>query len=97
MDASVSAALISVLGALGGAYIGSQSNQHAERLAKVERRLERYRAEIRARQAQEKEMCIWLVELEEAESERAAKLKLRERTEARSGLRPRVAPNEVAD
>jgi len=95
MDVAVSAALISVFGALGGAFIGSRSGQQAEKLLKLERRIERYHAEIRARQAQEKEACRWLVELRAADNEGTAKLKLRERTEARSGLRPSIVPSEV--
>lgn len=97
MDPVVSAALISVLGALGGAYLGARGNEQAGRISRLEERTKRYRAEIRARMAVEDVACAWLVERGEAKTERAAMLKLRERAEQAHGVRPMVRPAEVVD
>ena len=97
MDPIILASLISVLGALGGAYLGAHTHQQASRIHRLERRIERYRAEIRARMAEEDVACAWLVEQGIAATEHAAKLQLRERTETKHGVRPSMTPREVKD
>ena len=63
----------------------------------LQRRVDRYRAEIRARQAEEDVAAAWLVELGVASTERAAKLSLRQRTEFERGIRPAIGPAEMRD
>ena len=69
--------------------------REGRKLAVLERRIERYRLEIQARQAEEDVAAAWLVELGAANSERAAKLALRQRTEIARGIRPSIGPGEV--
>ena len=61
----------------------------------MQRRIDRYRAEIRARIALEETAIGWLIELGVSSSPEAAKIKLRDRTEAERGLRPIIPPSEV--
>jgi G:T-mismatch repair DNA endonuclease (very short patch repair protein) len=63
----------------------------------MERRIERYKQEIRAIQAGEDVACVWLVELNAAKTVRAALLALRQLTEGERGLPPTVSPNSVAE
>jgi hypothetical protein len=97
MDGQVSAAIIAVVGTLGGSIIGWLSQRDGKTTARLERKVARYADEIRARQAEEDVACRWLVELNVAVSESAAKLKLRDRTEGERGRRPSVAPTDVTD
>ena len=83
-----------VVGSLGGTLIGVLFSEK-EKLAALERRIERYRLEIQARQAEEDVAAAWLVELGAANSERAAKLALRQRTEIARGIRPSIGPGEM--
>ena len=61
----------------------------------MERKVERYKNDIRARQAEEQIAAKWLCELGIAATEATAKIKLRERTEQETGLRPEIAPSSV--
>lgn len=97
MDGQVSASIIAVLGTLGGAFISAWVQRDAKKLSALQRRVERYKAEIRARQAEEEVAAELLAELGKVSSARAAKLMLRDRTEERRGLRPNIGPAEVRD
>jgi hypothetical protein len=97
MDSQVIASLIAVLGALGGALVTFWVQRDSKKITSLQRRVDRYRAEIRARQAEENVAAEWLAELGAATTPRAAKTLLRERTEQQKGLRPGVGPAEVRD
>ncbi len=95
MDSQVIASVIAVLGTLGGAFVTAWVQRESKKIASLERRVDRYKAEIRARQAEEEVASEWLAELGAATTPRAAKTLLRERTEQQKGLRPGVGPAEV--
>jgi ABC-type phosphate transport system auxiliary subunit len=95
MDAQVVSSAVAVVGTLGGALIGALSQREAKKISMLERRLERYRNEIRARQAEEEAAARWLFSLNASTSELAAKRELRRRTEVESGLRPFIGPKEM--
>jgi hypothetical protein len=99
MDSQVVSSAIAVVGTLvgtlGGALIGYFAQREAKKVDVLERRLERYRNEIRARQAEEESAAKWLYSLNAAKSALAAKRELRRRTEAESGLRPFIGPREM--
>lgn len=97
MQTEIITALIIVVGTLAGTGMGIWSQRETKRLAAMERRIERYKQEIRARQAGEDIACQWLVELNAAKTVRAALLALRQRTEDERGLRPTLSPNSVAE
>ena len=82
---------------LGGAAVTAWVQRETKKIAALERRVERYKAEIRARQAQEDVAAEWLAELDVANTPRAAKTLLRERTEQRRGIRPSIGPAEVRE
>jgi len=69
----------------------------SKKITSLQRKVDRYRAEIRARQAQEDVAAEWLAELGAATTPRAAKILLREKTELLKDLRPMVGPAEVRD
>ena len=95
MDGQVIAAVIAVLGTLGGALVTTWAQREAKKTAAMERRIQRYRAEIRARQAEEETAALWLTELGAANSVVTAKRMLRDRTEELHGLRPEIGPSDV--
>lgn len=95
MDGQIIASVVAVVGSLGGTLIGALIQREGKKLAALERRIERYRLEIQARQAEEDIAAAWLVELGAANSERAAKLALRQRTEIARGIRPSIGPGEM--
>ena len=97
MDSQVIASVIAVLGTLGGALVTAWVQRESKKIASLKRRVDRYKAEIRARQAEEEVAAEWLSELGAAISPRAAKTLIRERTEQRKGLRPCIGPAEVRD
>lgn len=97
MDSQIIAAAIAVVGTLGGGLVTVWAQREAKKMASLEKRIQRYSNEIRARQAQEDIAAEWLCELGVASSERAAKLLLRDRTEERRGLRPEIGPSGVRD
>ena len=87
MDSQIVASVIAVLGTLGGAAVTAWVQRESKKIAALERRVERYKAEIRARQAQ----------VDVANTPRAAKTLLRERTEQTRGIRPSIGPAEVRE
>ena len=95
MDSQIIAAALAVVGTLGGGLVTAWAQREAKKMAALEKRIQRYRNEIQARQAQENIAAEWLCELGVASSERAAKLLLRDRTEERRGLRPEIGPSGV--
>ncbi len=95
MDNQVIAALIAVFGTLGGAFVTSWVQRDSKKITLLQTKVDRYRAEIRARQAEEDVAAEWLAELGAATTPRAAKTLLREKTEQQKGLRPGVGPAEV--
>ena len=97
MDSQIIAAALAVVGTLGGGLVTAWAQREAKKMAAMEKRVQRYRNEIQARQAQEDIAAEWLCELGVASSERAAKLLLRDRTEERRGLRPEIGPSGVRD
>ncbi len=97
MDSQVIASVIAVLGTLGGAFVTAWVQRESKKIASLERRVDRYKSEIRARQAEEKVAAEWLAELGVAATPRVAKTLLRERTEQIEGLRPNIGPAEVRD
>ena len=97
MDSQIIAAAIAVFGTLGGGMVTAWAQRDAKKMAALEKRIERYRNEIRARQAQEDIAAEWLYEIGAASSARAAKTLPRDRTEELRGLRPCIGPSEVRD
>ena len=95
MDSQVIASLVAVLGTLGGAFMTSWVQRDSKKITSLKSKADRYRAEIRARQAEEDVAAEWLAELGAAITPRAAKTLLREKTEQQKGLRPGVGPAEV--
>ena len=76
MDSQIIAAAIAVMGTLGGGLVTVWAQREAKKMASLEKRIQRYSNEIRARQSQEDIAAEWLCELGVASSERAAKLML---------------------
>jgi hypothetical protein len=97
MDSQIIAAAIAVVGTLGGGMVTAWAQRDAKNMATLEKRIQRYRNEIRARQAQEDIAAEWLHEIGAASSARVDKTLLRDRTEERRGLRPDIGPSEVRD
>ena len=95
MDNQVISSLIAVVGTLAGSVLGIISTREAKKVGRLERKIERYKNDIRARQAEEQIAARWLCELGIAPTEVAAKIKLRERTEQETGLRPEIPPNGI--
>ena len=95
MTSEVISALIGASGMMAGTILGYWLQREAKKTATLERRIDRYRGEIRARQAEEIIAANWLHELGVGSTQKAAKLALRDRTEQESGLRPAVGPAEV--
>lgn len=77
------------------ALIGYQASAKIKYIQTLENRINRYKDEIRARQAEEDVAAAWLVELKAANSEMVAKKLLRDRTEQSTGLRPDIPPSEI--
>ena len=97
MQTETIVALITLIGTLAGTGLGIWSQRETKRLAGMERRIDRYKQEIRARQAGEDIACQWLVEVGAAQTHRTAMFALRQRTEDERGIRPAISPNEVAE
>ena len=95
MQPEIVAAIIAVVGTLAGVVVSHLIGRDSRKIAMMERRIERYRSEIRSRMAQEDVASSWIVELGGATSIRAAKVQLREKTETKKGVRPSIAPSEV--
>ena len=84
-----------LLAAVGGWFFAYRLNSQSKQLAQREKRIVKLEQEVRARIALEKMACEWLGELEN-KTPRAIQLELRNRTQAQTGLRPRLAPADVA-
>jgi hypothetical protein len=95
MDTQVLSSVIAVAGTISGALIGAFIQREGKKLERLERKVERYRDEIRARQAEEDVATEWLAELKIAVSPHAAKLALRQRTYDERGVRPCITPSEL--
>ena len=95
MDMQVISSVVAVVGTLGGALIGAFSQRDAKKIVVLKQSIERYKNEIRARQAEEETAAEWLFSLNASTSALAAKNALRDRTEAASGLRPFIPPGEM--
>lgn len=95
MDSEIVSSIIAVLGTLGGGVITAWVMRDSRKFESLQRRVERYSAEIRASQAEEEAGCEGLVVLGAASTPIAAKNMLRDRTEQRKGLRPSIGPAAV--
>lgn len=84
-----------LLAALGGWLFAYRLNNQSKQLARREKRIAKLEQEVRARIALEKTACVWLGELG-SKTPRAIQLEPRNRTQARTGLRPRFTPDDVA-
>jgi hypothetical protein len=92
----VAGAVVGSLGALAAAVIQRDANRTERQIERLKQTVDRFRCEIVARQKEEEVAMKWLVELNGAASENAAKIALRDRTEETYGHRPRISPNVVA-
>lgn len=72
MDPVITSALIGASGVLLGNVITLFSQQNLERLTSMQRKIEKLRKEVVARQAEETAAYEWLVELGQATSERSS-------------------------
>jgi hypothetical protein len=98
MDSQILSSLIAVVGTLAGAAVGIFAQRDAKKQIALTKRVERYRNEIRARQAEEDVAAQWLSELlPDNTSPIAAKKALRDRVETQRGLRPDIPPSEVRE
>lgn len=97
MDSQVVCSGIAVAGTLGGSLLTALVAREGKKVKKLEARVDRYKADIRARQQEENIAARLLVELGYAATEVAAKNKLREVTELETGYRPFIEPSEVRE
>ena len=95
MDTQVVSSVVAVVGTLGGALIGAFAQREAKKIGKLERKVERYEDEIRARQVEEDAAAEWLFSLNASTSAQAVKIELRDRTEQECGLRPVITPSQM--
>jgi len=99
MNAQIVSAAVGVVGTLvgtlGGALIGALTQREARKTEALKNKVERYRTEIRARQAEEEVAAEWLFSLGAANTALAAKRTLRRKTEEKRGVRPVIGPKEV--
>jgi hypothetical protein len=97
--ASIVGVLGTVVGSLGGAWVGALIQRDAkrteQRIKSLEAKAERFRADLEAMQALEKVANEWLCSLGHASSPLAAKIILRDKTEAQTGHRPNLAPSDI--
>lgn len=91
------ASVVVLVGTLGGVVATAWMQRDSKKMASLNRMIEKYRYEIRSRQAQEVVVSEWLVELGAANTAESAKRKLRDRTEKMKGLRPKIGRVEVQD
>jgi len=91
------AVAIAVAGTFGGAWVTAWAQREAKKTAALEKRIQRYRNEVRTRLTEEDVVADWLAELGAANSARAAKTLLRDHAEERRGLNPGIGPSEVRD
>ena len=95
MQTEIIAALLGMSGVLLGSLFGYLSQREAKKMQMMQRRIDRYRSEIRARIAVEEAAIAWLIESGVSGSPQVVKVKLRDRTEVSSGLRPVIPLSEV--
>jgi hypothetical protein len=95
MDHQVLNSVVLVLGTLGGASIGALSQRESKKIGRLERRIDRYMREIRARQAEEETAASWLVSLGASTNVLAAKRELRRRTRQEHGISPTIGPQKM--
>ncbi len=95
MEIEIIVALITIVGGLGCTGLGIWFSRETKKIAAMQRTIERYRQEIRARQAVEDVACQWLVELGVSNTPRAAMLILRKRTKEEHKLRPAMSPRDL--
>ena len=95
MSDLILASVVGVVGTLAGSLVGAWTQREAKKIGVLERKVERYREEIRTRQAEEEVAAEWLFEHGESISQLGAKRALRRRTLERRGVSPRIGPNEV--
>ena len=95
MNGELAASIVGVIGSLLGVALSYWIVRDQRKFAAMARRVERYKRDIKARIAEEEAASLWLVELGVAESTRSAKIKLRDRTQTESGLRPFISPSEI--
>lgn len=96
MDSQVSASIIAVIGTVLGALVVVWSNRQSEKIARYEKRIEKYKAEIIARQYEEEVAANWLFDIGVSTSAIAAKKELRKRTLEMKGTRPKISPSEIS-
>lgn len=95
MDSVTISSLIGVLGTLLGSLITLLSQRDIRKISSMERKIDKLRREVIARQAQENVICQWLVELGQAKSVQSAQISLRNRAEQETGLRPSMSPSHL--
>jgi seryl-tRNA(Sec) selenium transferase len=87
------------VGSLGGAFIGAYMQRNAKRdeqkIERLKRKVEQLTLEIVARQEEEEIAAEWLVELNPKFSALAAKRALRDRTEERREVRPKMSRSDL--
>jgi len=88
--------VVSIFIASGGWFLTLLLNRRKELQARQAKRIARLELEVRARIALEKAACEWLSELT-GRPLNSSKLELRERTQKRSGLRPKLANADLPD
>jgi hypothetical protein len=82
--------VVTLLVAIGGWVFGYRIQNQSRRLARLEKRANQLKSEVRARIALENAACEWLAGLTNRTSN-SVKLELRDLTEKTSGLRPEMS------
>jgi hypothetical protein len=95
MDSTLASSLIGLIGALLGSLLTFLAQRDIKRVNALEHKVDKLRREVIARQAQERVVCEWLVELGQAKSAQAAQIALRNRTEQATDLRPSMSPSQL--
>ena len=96
MSDAIMASIVGVVGTVVGSVVGAWTQREGKKIGTLERKVERYRKEILARQAEEEVAAEWLFELGAGTSELAAKRALRRMTQKRRGTSPSIGPKEVS-
>lgn len=86
---------VTLLVAFGGWIFGYRIHRQAQRLGWLEGRIVKLESEVRARIALEKASCHWLAELTGRTPE-SVKRELRNRSQERSGLRPKLSNSDLS-
>lgn len=80
--------------ALGGWAFAFMMQKRSSKLAQLERRIDRFSEEVRARIAMERTACEWLAEATDRTPD-SIKRELRTRTKDRTGFRPRMSDSDL--